>query len=578
MIFKLKADSINHIYEYINNNKIQVALYLILLLAIIFSLLSYIGKPICGDVKTFFAAARQADYIGNFPYNIYLSWELKPLLTRLLAYCIYKIATFFSDFQHKETFELAVKLIYSMVVFFIILLSTAGMRKFLTKYNISSLLVFFVLLFSFYSLSFWSSMQAEEFCVLLVIISAPLVLSDSRLLNTLGGFLLGFLLLLKIITVLIAFQVFLLLYFLGDQYRKNIKYSGIGFIGSLILIMLLLYFIFPNEITEFRNTALFQDSLNLQLSDFYLTLYYFLNFAGHNPITLAGFLISWILLPLFIRHRQWQNLVMYYVIWGISFTIVIIQGKFWAYHYTVFIIPSIITLFLFHVEKINWSFDLNKKDLAMTIIWFSVLVIFFIALSFDKELVIRNYPGDQIAIVILMIIFISFCSLNYRIFLNNKEKYNPTFVFLIGFSVAVWAIFNSSLGIYYHGSKNEILYEGQVYESLVKKYDLTAQKQILYLANGPIAYYLGVKSYDKYFFPLPVQRSFELKKIKETDIYKKTLQHILNYKGDIIVIQTNWFDLKNYPEVERKVISEYEILYKLKFTSRPITIYKRKKY
>ena len=52
---------------------------------------AWFEAPLSNDSRIFFAAARQADFKGDFPLNVYRTWELKPLGHRVIIYGIYKM-------------------------------------------------------------------------------------------------------------------------------------------------------------------------------------------------------------------------------------------------------------------------------------------------------------------------------------------------------------------------------------------------------------------------------------------------------------------------------------------------------
>lgn len=73
-------------------------------------------------------------------------------------------------------------------------------------------------------------------------------------------------------------------------------------------------------------------------------------------------------------------------------------------------------------------------------------------------------------------------------------------------------------------------------------------EEILFLTEGGINYFLPNPSYSKYFYPLPLQRVALNPQLKETEVYQQTLNDFLNYQGEYIVWQPDWFNLNLHPK------------------------------
>jgi len=111
-------------------------------------------------------------------------------------------------------------------------------------------------------------------------------------------------------------------------------------------------------------------------------------------------------------------------------------------------------------------------------------------------------------------------------------------------------------------------YFNSIYQTKKKNYThlansvLQKNETILFLSDGTPNYFITNKSYSRYFYPLPVQRIKMNAKLKYTEVYAKTYEEILNYKGKHILLQPNWFDMNLFSEIDNKLKIEYTLIFK----------------
>lgn len=63
---------------------------------------------------------------------------------------------------------------------------------------------------------------------------------------------------------------------------------------------------------------------------------------------------------------------------------------------------------------------------------------------------------------------------------------------------------------------------------------------------------------------MPLQRVGLNPNLKETEVYQNTLKSFLNYKGNYIVWQPDWFKLELFPLLKEYISQNYEEIYSYK--------------
>lgn len=143
------------------------------------------------------------------------------------------------------------------------------------------------------------------------------------------------------------------------------------------------------------------------------------------------------------------------------------------------------------------------------------------------------FPGISLSIIIYLLVNIQTLELNYKKALPASGAYNYT---------------------YNYEFRKEI---ADGIKSIIKN----PNEQVLFLTEGGINYFLPNPSYSRYFYPLPLQRIALNPGLKETEVYQKTLQSFLNYKGEYIVWQPDWFNLEFHPKLQNFINTEFVEVY-----------------
>ena len=224
---------------------------------------------------------------------------------RVIIYGIYKSSTQFVDFNDKISLERSVKAVYRTGVLLVTVAFIYGLRGLLKEAGISATLVFFATLLCFFSMSYLITLQPEEFSILFMMVSVPLVLARFKLLNLLAGLPLAALFALKGITILLALEMVIVLYALGDDYRQKFWLVIAGLFAWFAMVMGLFIFVFPRELVDLSDATLFQGSLNFELKRLLSMPWAFWHKFQFAPFLAPAVALIWLSLPLFILQRKW---------------------------------------------------------------------------------------------------------------------------------------------------------------------------------------------------------------------------------------------------------------------------------
>jgi len=537
------------------------------------SIFTSIVTPFSMDHRVMVSAAFLTDFNGPFPTNLDNSWENKPVGNRLIMYFLYKTASIFTGFQDKILFEAGIKAINVIITTFSVCLFIHSIRKFLLQNNISPLFTTIFLLFALFSLSYFTSLMPEYITLVILAVSFVLLDRDSFLTQFFSGFLAAFLFPLKGVTLIFILYLIIAAIYLYKDGRKRLKYALSGFIAFFFLMVLLFLFLFHNAIPDFLDSSLF----NLSLIDFNIinrivgSIIFFFNLSYHIPVLLPAFILAFFIVINRILKSELKAAGVFSLLWAIPFIPIIIQGKYLPYYYVPFIIPAVFTIYFFCVinQQNNGLFD--KKTLFFSFFGILSIYIFVYLIQnlYFKDISLQYFFHDTekiatiISIVIILLIIGVF---SYLYSLSNRKisfSCNKHITFFLCISTIIWIIFQSPVGIDFTWNKEVSTKLFVTSKELGEKFNFSETPEILYLESGLGPYLFNVKSYCRYYYPLPVQRAQYNPQIVKTDAYKENFECIDEYSGDIIVLEPFWFMLDSPDKqlLKEKIDKDYDNVY-----------------
>lgn len=114
------------------------------------------------------------------------------------------------------------------------------------------------------------------------------------------------------------------------------------------------------------------------------------------------------------------------------------------------------------------------------------------------------------------------------------------------------------------------------YEGIGTEFGLDASDEVLYLSDGVATYYLRSESHLRYYYPLPIQRVDRNPALRESNVYRETVDAALRYEGRVVVHQQHWLELSDHPPLEQKIDREYCLAARENATVQAVSVYVRR--
>ena len=490
-----------------------------------------------GDVAAFIAAARQADYHGAFPGNVYEAWELKPLGHRILWRALYRGAALIAPFEDKDLFEPAIRLLYSLLAIVVILASVWLARDRLREAGISPQAAFAFLGTAYFGMITWALMQAEHSALLLALPAAALALRPGRAARLGAGVLLSLLVSLKGVTLVLAPQVLLLAAALPRERRPSFRPVLAGLAAGLAVIAMAAVLVFPQELRDLRHAAFWQgaDQINLGLVGPRLWAFVTSTANGIAAIKLG---IAAALTLLVLRSRMGRRAsALMAVSWIVGLAGLLSQRHLFGYQFLLFWMPAVATVGLF---LRRWSAISDMPRLRREAVLFGALLL---ALSVGAR------PFWWPIALIPMGWLIWACAR------PRQAIAVPAFCALMAATaLAGWKVPNVPDKIRKPKPVRELFAEWN------HRYQLRTEPMLLYLDAGYAAYAIGARSWCRYFFPLPIQRPTQRPALLKLPVTQETLARIQDYEGRYIVHSFHWLPRKKVPALDAMIKKRYRTL------------------
>lgn len=542
-------------------DKVRLAIVLGVMASITgFVFTTWLDAPWGGDKANFFAAARQADYHGSFPFNVYRSWELKPLGHRAVIYGIYKAATRVSDYNNKPGFEKASKGVYAAAVLLITAVVLFSTRRRLNRNNIPILGVFFGIALVFLSMDWHVAFQAEEMSLFLILIALPLATAKSKRLNLLSGLPLAALFALKGITILLALYVPIIVYALGLEYRQQLRWGVIGSVAWFVLIMAVLASIFPQELRDLHNASLLQGSFNFQAKNFANVFWVFTNKFQQAPVFAPMVILAWISLPALAWNKDWTKISAFLAMAAVGGTVVFLQSAWHGYHFVVLIVPAIWLLVVLRTGTWDLTARLNPSKLAFLAGWSLGLIgLLAVVVYIDRQSTVIVPFGtigfNLAALSAGFTILLTWLAIRSKLGLNLGWHSLVLTCFVLVFAGAFWIRFQSPWSPAQYDRSEAVQL---AYDNYEERYRFSEQPEVLYFSEGD-AYQYGARSHCRYFNMEALKRLDKpgAERIKTSLIFRDSLDCALSYDGDYILGD---FDMSQLPELSAKINKEYPLV------------------
>ena len=508
-----------------------------------------------------------------------------------MFYGLYKLFSQLVPFLDKPLFEPVVKLGFALVTLLVGYASTQSIRRILAaqEVQVSAPVIFLVLVGVMLSASYHASLQIEWISTLLVLAAIPLAASERIPLNWLAGLVLAILFPLKGITLLMAGYVFIALHSSGKPYRKRLIHAAAATAASVVVVAIGIVNFFPGEVADLRFATQIQHSFvaaGFSADSRRMALYSFLRDTLHLseplarvPVAIAGELldrsralltglvlnaipnipflaagaISVALLTTWAtRGRKPSVAVPSLVMWAIGLAIVEVQAHYFPYHYFVLAFPA------------AWSFLTfigHRSEILVAVVGARGLRI-VLMLAFGLVAAAIGYPLWSAGVSFVVLWTIGLIAIALMLGLPFAPGIGPGSIAgggAVVLSMLVWTYFVSPVSDHYRTWREFRASEYQGFSELDKKYSLSTQSSIVFLDDGRAAYYLPARSYERYFYGVPLTRGDDVV-VRESPIYRGILSRLLSYHETYILIWADDLKLDSFKEIRSKIQAEFTLV------------------
>ena len=305
--------------------------------------ISYIFCPLTNDARIYLGVEHiAATYYPQFPQNVDLAWEIKPIANRMINYILYEIVNSVTPFINLNHFwfEFGIKLVAAII-------TLAVCWYFARQFKDVPYILPLTICAFFTPLNF-SILQAEYWAVLFTMLAIALMLTDKPRNDALAGFMMVVVFLFKGITGLLIVPVLCAVWFFrNDTFKDKLRYFLPGYAAGFILFYLTTLTWWPRQIPDMIMAAKMAHvgfwSLETLIENM---IYNLLVVYLYIPIICVGVVAGLIIYWYIIGTRRWIDILIFLALWASCLAIIFIQSEFFMYHYIVLLVPSMISIIM----------------------------------------------------------------------------------------------------------------------------------------------------------------------------------------------------------------------------------------
>jgi hypothetical protein len=436
--------------------------------------LIWFAIPIHVDViLSLFNGHQIMSYNGSLLESLLNSWNLRGIGYKSIMLLVIKS----SDYIGVNN-EYAYKVLYIFISGILFLFSWSIKTSFYRVFSIDKKKYFFWYIAAFLMVSNWMNMQPGHLAVLLSLPLSLVIFSREYISIFFTGLILTFMFALKGVTILFGGSV--LVFLLLDYSRKRVISAIISVLIWTFLSFVFYRFYATQEIVDLIAATSFQRSAEIDINFFVHLISNWLRAISHS--------IFLVLLPLILFKARGKYLLFLVASLLICTFYVVIQSKYFAYHYLIFI-PTIVYYLAKYVH--------GKRNIQVI----SVLYGLYLLLTITPSGVQVDLPHAR------------------RLILKDASACHK-------YAREDYAFFESA---------------GSIFQDNINSYG--DDTLMLYLSDGGINLFMkDIPSVSRYFYPLPIQRG--LHEGIKSDAYIKAKDQILENRDiEYVLIQNDWFKI-----------------------------------
>jgi hypothetical protein len=454
--------------------------------------------------------------VGAFPSNISAVWTVRGTGYKILTYILYKITDIFVDFSNKILFDIIYRAQLAIIYVVISFLSVHIAKDRLREDGFDLLSTGFLIAVGFLTVSHWVAFQAEDVAALFTVFGVGSGISNRRYTNLLSAGLLALTITFKGITGMLAIVgVALVVAYDGDIAPNHAKIVATGVLFGVIIAVCTFLFL-PMEVYDLVDATKLMDTNEGSFfrRAVFMTVGGFLISGDfmHLPILLPAAVVGMILISEYIRQNRWRSVLSLALIISLTLSVVTVQAKGHAYHYAVLLPVGIGIIMWFARTSGTW----RSKEIA--------------------------------GLVVISVLVLSTLTVTPLSVVSDTARFSPSPAHM----------------------SDAVEQNVDRYKTIEENTDISQANTVLYLSGGSAAYYLGIKTELRYFYPIPLQKGDE-RSFRRTQLFRETYSQALQYEGRYVIYRHDFINMSSLPRLERKIDAEYEPEY----AGDDITIYRR---
>lgn len=463
-------------------------------------------------------------------------------------FIIYRIGDGIVGYENTIAFEAVSKAVYGIFISIILFWSSYLITD-KWKQRMEILCISFLAFFATFTAI---QMQAEMTCVALSILVTACVIHNKRWSFILAGMIGGGVFWFKSIFVLMFLVSLIGVLIYDDQkaiHGKSYVIAGLSFLISEIILVFLIYTIYPQEFRDMSAASEYQSTLfslgsNISFDTIFSSFTNYFNRSSiAAPFILVGFICAIVLIIYWVREHNSRQIALLLCCWLLPVDIIVVSNCYFLYHYFLLVLPSFISVLSFlRIQPIGKSAVAISMTLALlgTAVWWMLK---------KTGIDLVNYSTILLVSTHLLILSI------FAAVVPKMRKYASLWgILVLTVCMLYWTTYSSALSMKYRNLRR--LNQRSVEISALAYPSDFSNAPVLFLDGGTASFYKSAPSYSRYFFNLPMQR---WKQGDHWEIQKYEYEKIMNYKGKYI-IYSSWFSLDKYPELQKKLNDEYEKL------------------
>lgn len=504
---------------------------IILIVIFVLVVISFVTTQLTNDFFVFWAYGRfvsNSDVTGIA--SLIDTWEMKGLLFKAYLYVEYALTAPFSSLF--DSYGQTIYKIIGIIPFLFILgMCIVLLPKRFVPCKINKTKLFLYSSILLLTVHFASHFQAEMWGVVFLLLAFSVYLRDGWGAKLISAVIYSLTFYLKSPIPLLGGSLVIAAMMLKKQSIKeavkDVVPFAIGTIAFLVGTLLLISKYYPQELTDIWSASYYQHTLFHDYHEFVQSI---AHFVWHLFLTIF-----------------YNPIVTVGLICAILLLVKYKKSHSWA---NILLIIGVWLFPMFYVLLSNRYFEYHYYLLS-----FSALLT--ILLLINEDIII-----DKRRLTISSIVFVTF------------------YAFVLS-SVCPTNLFEKK---YYSQTQNQLKEETGIYVGCK-----LGEDDVFFMDSGIGAFYFANKSYLRYFYPLPLERIRESDPYASTDAYKEIKQKAMDYEGQYVVIQKDWFlSDGNNADILQKIDSEYFLekeiiipnyswqLFISKEANSTLSIYKRK--